>query len=184
MLFSMKCTPGETALGMPKSGNSVERAKQFSIYFVLTPSWVNKRLFYSGGPRWLGTIIHTKHHGLRLSTKHNCRLSLRKWWYGCPSFIGQHIVVGPCPTLSSAEERWAQRQILLPRGACPTTLIIPPWWDHIAHPSLCKKPNRASGQECRRNQTLQPRDESTHRETEAGYNLFSIACFLLHNFLK
>lgn len=184
MLFPMKCTPGETALGMPKSGNSVERAKQFSIYFVLTPSWVNKRLFYSGGPRWLGTIIHTKHHGLRLSTKHNCRLSLRKWWYGCPSFTGQHIVVGPCPTLSSAEERWAQRQILLPRGACPTTLIIPPWWDHIAHPSLCKKPNRASGQEYRRNQTLQPRDESTHRETEAGYNLFSIACFLLHNFLK
>lgn len=49
---------------MPESGNYVERAKQFSIYFVLTPSWVNKRLFYSGGPRRLGIIIHTKHHSL------------------------------------------------------------------------------------------------------------------------
>lgn len=63
----MKCTPGETALGMHESGNNVERAKQFSIYFVLMPSWVNKRLFYSGGPRWLGTTLHTKHHWLRLS---------------------------------------------------------------------------------------------------------------------
>lgn len=54
----MKCTPGETALSMPESGNNVERAKQFSTYFVLTPSWVNKRLFDSGGPKWLGTIIY------------------------------------------------------------------------------------------------------------------------------
>lgn len=120
----MKCTPGETALGMPESGNNVERAKEFSIYFVLMPSWVNKRLFYSGGPRWLGTIIQTKHQWLRLSTKHNCRLSLRKWWYGCPSLIGQHIMVGPCPTFLSWREVGSKTDSPA-TGASPITLFHP-----------------------------------------------------------
>lgn len=35
------------------------------------PSWMNKRLFYSRDPRWLGTITHNKHHRPRLSKKYN-----------------------------------------------------------------------------------------------------------------
>ena len=56
---------------MLKSGNSLESAKQFNIYFVLMPSWMNKRLFYGRDPRWLGTVTRNKHHRPRLSTKYN-----------------------------------------------------------------------------------------------------------------
>jgi len=63
---------------MPKSGNSLERARQFGIYFVLTPSWMNKRLFHTRDPRWLGTITRNKHHRPRLSTKCKANFTLKR----------------------------------------------------------------------------------------------------------
>lgn len=107
---------------MPKSGNSLERAKQFSIYFVLTPSWMIKRLFYSRDPGWLGTITHNKHHRPRLSTKYNAGfLSKRD---GIDAHLSYDSIL-----------RWAHVQLLPQLEVCGLRHRLPCHTEHLPPPS-------------------------------------------------